>query len=273
MAAPCGRDEDEDGAWEAPVVPNPKCQKASGCGAWTRPMIDNPVYKGKWAAPMIDNPAYAGPWAAKQVPNPAFFEEPKPFAKLAPVAAVAIEVWTMSGGMRFDNIIVGRDEAAALAFGAQTWKLKAAAEADVKKVKTEKDRKAEREKKRANGGLNNLVEVYLADGMEYAQANVALVLGTLLALTLGLVLLCSGSGITKDAKRGLAAAAEEIIESEAEYERLAAAAAAGPAAAADAAAEDEAAADVAAEDAVAEKKAAKAKGSATKKNKAAAASE
>lgn len=237
------------------MAPNPKCKKASGCGAWKRPTIDNPAYKGKWTAPLIDNPAYAGPWAAKQIPNPAFFEEPKPFAKLAPIAAAAIEVWTMSGGLRFDNVIVGRDEAAVLAFGAQTWKLKAAAEADVKKVKTEEDRKAEREQKRADGGVNNLVEVYLADGMEYAQANVAVVLGTLLALTLGLVLLCSGSGNTAGAKRGLAAAAEEIAESEA--------------AAADAAAEGEAAAAVAAAAAAAEKAAApKAKGSATKKKKA-----
>lgn len=32
-------------------------------------------------------------------------------------AGVAIEIWTMSGGILFDNILVSHDETAALAFG------------------------------------------------------------------------------------------------------------------------------------------------------------
>lgn len=52
------RDEDMDGEWEAPQVANPKCEAAPGCGAWQRPTIDNPNYKGKWKAPMVDNPSY-----------------------------------------------------------------------------------------------------------------------------------------------------------------------------------------------------------------------
>lgn len=47
-----------DGEWEAPQIANPKCESAPGCGAWQRPTIDNPNYKGKWKAPMIDNPNY-----------------------------------------------------------------------------------------------------------------------------------------------------------------------------------------------------------------------
>lgn len=47
-----------DGEWEAPQIPNPACETAPGCGAWKRPMIDNPNYKGKWKPPMIDNPNY-----------------------------------------------------------------------------------------------------------------------------------------------------------------------------------------------------------------------
>lgn len=52
------RDEDMDGEWEAPQIPNPACETAPGCGTWKRPMIDNPNYKGKWKPPMIDNPNY-----------------------------------------------------------------------------------------------------------------------------------------------------------------------------------------------------------------------
>lgn len=48
-----------DGEWEAPQIPNPKCDKSvSGCGEWERPLISNPKYKGKWKPPMIDNPNY-----------------------------------------------------------------------------------------------------------------------------------------------------------------------------------------------------------------------
>ena len=52
------RDEEMDGEWEAPQVPNPKCATAPGCGLWVRPMKNNPKYKGKWKAPMIPNPNY-----------------------------------------------------------------------------------------------------------------------------------------------------------------------------------------------------------------------
>lgn len=52
------RDEDMDGEWEAPQIPNPVCEAAPGCGTWKRPVIENPNYKGKWKPPMIDNPNY-----------------------------------------------------------------------------------------------------------------------------------------------------------------------------------------------------------------------
>lgn len=52
------RDEEMDGEWEAPQIPNPACETAPGCGRWKRPMINNPEYKGKWKAPLVDNPNY-----------------------------------------------------------------------------------------------------------------------------------------------------------------------------------------------------------------------
>ena len=51
-------DEEEDGEWEPPKVPNPKCAEGPGCGQWKRPMKPNPDYKGAWTAPLIDNPEY-----------------------------------------------------------------------------------------------------------------------------------------------------------------------------------------------------------------------
>lgn len=52
------RDEEMDGEWEAPQIPNPACETAPGCGEWKRPMINNPQYKGKWKAPLVDNSNY-----------------------------------------------------------------------------------------------------------------------------------------------------------------------------------------------------------------------
>lgn len=51
-------DEEEDGEWEPPRIPNPLCVDAPGCGEWKPPMKRNPEYKGKWSAPLVDNPEY-----------------------------------------------------------------------------------------------------------------------------------------------------------------------------------------------------------------------
>ncbi len=80
-------DDEEDGDWEAPQVPNPACEDGPGCGVWSRPNKPNPAYKGKWSAPLIDNPAYKGPWTAKQIPNPAFFVDEQPHLLPAMVRA------------------------------------------------------------------------------------------------------------------------------------------------------------------------------------------
>lgn len=37
--------DEEDGDWIAPLVPNPKCEDVAGCGPWTQPKIRNPEYK------------------------------------------------------------------------------------------------------------------------------------------------------------------------------------------------------------------------------------
>lgn len=68
-----------DGDWEAPLIPNPLCEKAAGCGEWSPPMINNPEYKGKWRAPLVPNPNYQGRWKPRRIANPDFFEDKHPF--------------------------------------------------------------------------------------------------------------------------------------------------------------------------------------------------
>lgn len=133
MTKPVDWDDEEDGEWEAPLIDNPECEKA-GCGVWTQPLIPNPAYKGKWIAPKIANPAYIGEWKARQIPNPAYFEDQSPLQSLAPMTALAVEVWTINGGIHFDNFVIG-SIAAVQEFTQRTFRPKVIAEK--KKLKAE----------------------------------------------------------------------------------------------------------------------------------------
>ncbi|XP_048365000.1 calmegin isoform X1 [Sphaerodactylus townsendi] len=117
-------DEEMDGEWEAPQIPNPKCDKSvSGCGEWVRPLISNPNYKGKWKPPMMDNPNYQGIWNPQKIPNPDYFEDPHPF-RMTPVSAVGLELWSMTSDIYFDNFIICSDKEVADRWAADGWGIK-----------------------------------------------------------------------------------------------------------------------------------------------------
>jgi calnexin len=126
MAAekPADWDNEIDGDWEAPLVPNPACEAAVGCGLWKAPLVPNPEYKGKWRAPLLDNPNYQGKWAPRKIPNPEFFEDLTPFQNMASIAAVGIELWSMSSDILFDNIVITDSEDLANDWAAETYDLK-----------------------------------------------------------------------------------------------------------------------------------------------------
>ncbi|KAM9513972.1 calnexin-like isoform 1-T1 [Salvelinus alpinus] len=120
-------DEDMDGEWEAPQIPNALCETAPGCGAWQRPMIDNPNYKGKWKAPMIDNPNYQGVWKPRKIANPDFFEDLHPF-RMTPFNAVGLELWSMTSDIFFDNFFITNERHTAERWANDGWGMKKAAE-------------------------------------------------------------------------------------------------------------------------------------------------
>ncbi|KAI6031360.1 Calreticulin family-domain-containing protein [Pisolithus microcarpus] len=91
-------DDEEDGDWVAPLVHNPACDAAPGCGEWKRPYKANPKYKGKWYAPMIDNPEYKGEWKPRLS---------NPVKNLDKIGGVGVELWTMTEDILFNNIYVG----------------------------------------------------------------------------------------------------------------------------------------------------------------------
>ncbi|KAJ1659231.1 hypothetical protein GGF38_004110, partial [Coemansia sp. RSA 25] len=124
---PADWDDEEDGDWAAPMIPNPRCADAAGCGPWERPLMRNPSFKGQWSAPLIDNPRYKGEWAPRRIRNPGFFED-QDLYKLSRIDAVGFELWTMQSGITFDNIYLGSSTDAAALIADNVWKPKHDAE-------------------------------------------------------------------------------------------------------------------------------------------------
>jgi len=119
-------DEDMDGEYVPPQVDNPECKGISGCGAWEAPMINNPEYKGKWKPKNIKNPNYSGVWKARMIANPDFYEDLSPFASAVNVKAMAVEVWTMSSDIYFDNFYLGNSVSDADSLAKATFDIKLA---------------------------------------------------------------------------------------------------------------------------------------------------
>ncbi|XP_038055261.1 calnexin-like [Patiria miniata] len=115
-------DDEMDGEWEPPKIKNPLCEDV-GCGKWEKPTVPNPDYKGKWKRPMIDNPAYKGEWKPRRISNPDYFEDSEPF-RMTAIAAVGLELWSMTDSILFDNFIVTSSRDVADEWAADTWAIK-----------------------------------------------------------------------------------------------------------------------------------------------------
>ncbi|XP_065159798.1 calnexin isoform X2 [Atheta coriaria] len=122
---PADWDNEIDGEWEPPLIENPACANAVGCGKWEQPLINNPEYKGKWKAPLVDNPNYKGKWRPRMIPNPDYYEDKQPF-KMHTISAVGFELWSMSENLLFDNIIITDSLEAAQEWAAETYDKKRA---------------------------------------------------------------------------------------------------------------------------------------------------
>nr|XP_009804594.1 PREDICTED: calreticulin isoform X2 [Nicotiana sylvestris] len=94
-------DDQEDGEWTAPTIPNPEYK-----GPWKPKKIKNPNYKGKWKAPLIDNPDF------KDDPDLYVFPNLK---------YVGVELWQVKSGTLFDNIVICDDPEYAKAIAEETW--------------------------------------------------------------------------------------------------------------------------------------------------------
>eukprot|EP01006_Ploeotia_vitrea_P032597 TRINITY_DN64783_c4_g1_i1.p1 TRINITY_DN64783_c4_g1~~TRINITY_DN64783_c4_g1_i1.p1 ORF type:complete len:396 (+),score=63.08 TRINITY_DN64783_c4_g1_i1:95-1282(+) len=122
-------DEEEDGEWEAPMIPNPE-------------------YKGPWKPKMIDNPEYKGEWKHPMIPNPDYKEDPELHVRCKDCTHVGFELWQVKSGTIFDDIIVTDSLDEAREYAQKTFFAKQSNEKamfDAKEAERMEAEKAERE--------------------------------------------------------------------------------------------------------------------------------
>jgi hypothetical protein len=69
--------------------------------------------------------AVQGDWKQREISNPGYFKLEDPLELVAPIAAVAFELWTTDVGYTFDSVLLGSGEAgiaAAAAYMRDTWR-------------------------------------------------------------------------------------------------------------------------------------------------------
>lgn len=92
-----------------PEAEEPEDWDAEDDGEWEAPMIPNPDYKGPWRAKMVDNPDYKGEWEHPMVDNPEYVQESEAH-KRGVLQYVGLEVWQVKAGTIFDNVMVTDDK-------------------------------------------------------------------------------------------------------------------------------------------------------------------
>ena len=88
-------------------------------GAWEAPLIDNPEYKGEWKAKRIPNPDYKGEWSPAKIANEKYDADLVTWKELT---HVGFELWTVNSGSIFDDIYIGDSMEEANAHAEATWK-------------------------------------------------------------------------------------------------------------------------------------------------------
>lgn len=117
-------------------IPDPQAEKPDDWdteedGEWEPPMIDNPDYKGPWKPKMIPNPEYKGEWVHPLIPNPDYVEDKNLYVRCKDCTHVGFELWQVTAGTMFDDIIITDSFAEAKEYGEATWGKKIAGEKEM----------------------------------------------------------------------------------------------------------------------------------------------
>jgi len=102
----------------APEIVDPEAEKPADWddeldGEWEAPRIPNAAYKGPWKPKKVENPLYKGEWVHPTIPNPDYQSDDSLYV-FDSIKYVGIEIWQVKSGSIYDNILVtdSEDEAA-----------------------------------------------------------------------------------------------------------------------------------------------------------------
>ena len=107
-------DEKPEGYDDTPeTIADPTATKPSDWGdeddgEWEAPTIKNPEFKGPWRQKQIDNPDFKGIWTAPDIPNPEYTADDTLY-KFDDLRYVGFELWQVTAGSVFDNVLVTDD--------------------------------------------------------------------------------------------------------------------------------------------------------------------
>ncbi|RHZ88016.1 hypothetical protein Glove_26g109 [Diversispora epigaea] len=106
------------------TIPDPDAKRSEDWddemdGDWEPPQIPNPDFKGEWKQKIIPNPDYKGKWTPPLIPNPEF--KPEPLIHAYNTAYIGFDLWQVKSGSIFDNILITDDVESAKAFAEETF--------------------------------------------------------------------------------------------------------------------------------------------------------
>lgn len=137
-------------------IPDPEATKPDDWddeddGEWEAPYIDNPDYQGPWEQKTMANPDYKGPWEHPMIANPDYVFNDKMYAVCQEECThVGFELWQVTSGALYDDIIVTDSLEEAQKFAEETFfKKKEGEKASFDAEKEEEKKKREEERLKA----------------------------------------------------------------------------------------------------------------------------
>jgi len=126
-------------------------------------------------------------WRPRKIPNPSYFEDSNPVLSLAPITAIAIEVWTTSAAILFDNFVLSHSSQAVHEFTVATFVKKAKAERRAEKKEELAAEKMAYNQGWERGSFMDVIGDQLTVAMQSVVQISPVIIGSVMAIMLGLV--------------------------------------------------------------------------------------
>lgn len=129
-------------------------------------------------------PPISGVWKPKKILNDAYFYEANPYIHLPAAYGVAVEVWTISAGILYDNFHIGHSLADALEYGRATTFPKSRVERELSKIAQREEEYLDKLELLESGTLRERLIVRAEMVVEYFKHNPTVPLYAAIAMVL-----------------------------------------------------------------------------------------